>query len=69
MKLPSDVPGLIQVDNKGYFMLRLEVPTEARAYETYKCELLTRKGMHKKLEELLLTRYVLHNTEDEYDVS
>ena len=68
MKLPENLPGNIEVTDANYVTLELEIPEEVRQYESYKCELLTRDGMKKKVGKEILTRHILHYTEETKDV-
>ena len=69
MTLPSELPGLINVGTSGEFQLKFSVPLISRVNETYKCELLTRENMEKVQDGVVLTRYLLHYTEEDSDVS
>jgi len=67
MTLPSELPGLINVGTSGEFQLKFSVPLISRVNETYKCELLTRENMEKVQDGVVLTRYLLHYTEEDSD--
>lgn len=68
MKLPENLPGNIEVTDASYVTLELEIPEEVRNYESYKCELLTRDGMKKKVGKEVLTRHILHYTDETKDI-
>lgn len=68
MTLPKKLKGLMEMGETGIQEIKIEVPMEARKTESYKCELLTRKGMKKKVANVALTRSILHFSKDTTDI-